>query len=253
MATTASTEALPPLLQDQPSPSPPPPGAAGITSDAEAISSNVSDTIDAPFGPSASLLATQETPVEAEEPQVAPSKIAPKKEGVKTEEVKILKKEEQTSTLEPAVEVAATVAPVNIAKEETAAKATSEVSQPPPPVVEPAAPQTQDVEQSSEPEPEPEPTSAETAESPLPNGLPQETEELSEDLPVSDTTPHDKPDPSQSQESTPVATPTLPAQEEEEETREEESQIKNKEDTPPASVSSPEESTMQGKVLILSA
>lgn len=246
MATTASTEALPPLLKDQESPSPPPPAAAGILSDAEVISSNVSDTVDAPVGPFASLAAAQETPVKAEEPQAAQSKVAPKKEEVKIEDVKKLKKEEPMPTLESAVEAAATVAPVKMAKEETAAKATSDISQPPPSVMEPATPQTQDVEQSSDPKPEP--TSAEIAEPPLPNGLPQETEELSEDLPVSDTTPHDKPDPSQSQEPTPVATPTLPAQEKEGETGEEDSQIKKKEDAPPASVSCPEESTMQGEL-----
>uniref|UniRef100_A0A3Q3AGL6 Eukaryotic translation initiation factor 4 gamma, 1a n=1 Tax=Kryptolebias marmoratus TaxID=37003 RepID=A0A3Q3AGL6_KRYMA len=254
VATTAPTEVLPPLIKDRQSPSSLPPGAAGTISDAEVVNkvdSDVSDTVDAPVGPSASLAAAQEeTPVETEEPQAAPSEMELEKEEVKTEDVKKLEKEEQapSPTLEPAVEVAATVAPVKTAEEETTAKAASEVSQPPPSVPEPAAPPAQDVDQSSAPEPEP--TSAETAEPPLSNGLPQETEELSEETPVSNTTPHDKPDPSQSQESTPVATPALPAQEEEEETQEEESQQKKDDDAPHASVSCPEESTMQAAMSV---
>ncbi|XP_037538145.1 eukaryotic translation initiation factor 4 gamma 1a isoform X2 [Nematolebias whitei] len=251
VAATVSTEVLPPLIKDQLPPSSLPPVAAGTISDAEVINkvgSNVSDTVDAPVGPSASLAAAQDTPVKTEEPQAAPSEMALKKEEVEIEDVKKLEKEEQTPTakLEPAVEVAATVAPVKMEKEETAAKATSEVSQPPPSALEPAAPQAQDVSQSSAPEPEP--TSAEIAEPSLHNGLPQETEELSEDIPVSNTTPHDKPEPAQSQECTPVAAhnvATLPTQEEEKETQEEESHHKKKEDTPHPPASCPEEPTMQ--------
>uniref|UniRef100_A0A3Q4HR33 Eukaryotic translation initiation factor 4 gamma, 1a n=1 Tax=Neolamprologus brichardi TaxID=32507 RepID=A0A3Q4HR33_NEOBR len=131
-------------------------------------------------------------------------------EEAKTEEVKKLEKEEQVATtkLEPAAEANAVLCST----------------------------------------PEPESTQVEAAEPVLPNGLPQETEELPKDNAISDTTPHKQPDASQSQESTPMAKTATAAQEvkEEAEEKEEEEECKKKsEDTPPASVSCPEESTMQ--------
>ncbi|XP_042352934.1 eukaryotic translation initiation factor 4 gamma 1a isoform X2 [Plectropomus leopardus] len=249
VAPKAAAEVPSPLIKDQQSPSPLPAAAAPPPA-AEAenkVDDKVSDTVDAPVGPSASL-AAQEAPVEVEEPQAAPAPAekAPQKEEKKTEEMKKLEKEEQvpSAKLEPAVEVAATVTPVNEAKAETSTKTETEVSPPPSSAQEPAAPQTQNAA------PEPEPTPAEAAEPLLSNGLPQDAEELSEDVAFSDTTPLDKPDASQSQESTPVAKTVMPAQEEEEEQQEEEKKEEERkeksEDASPASVSCPtEESTMQ--------
>ncbi|XP_056246690.1 eukaryotic translation initiation factor 4 gamma 1a isoform X2 [Seriola aureovittata] len=260
VAPTAATEVPSPSIKDQQTPASLPPAVASTATPAEAVTKDdtkVGDTVDAPVAPSASL-AAQEAPVKMEEPQAAPAPAekAPEKEEKKTEEVKKIEKEEQvaSSKLEPAVEVAAIVPPVKVAKEETATKTETEMSEPPPSAQEPAAPQTQTAAPSSAPEPEP--TPAETAEPPLPNGLPQHIEELSEDMAFPDTTPLDKPDASQSQESTPVAKTVTPAQEEEKEEEEEEEEVvveekkgeevkEKSEDAPPASVSSIEESTMQ--------
>uniref|UniRef100_A0A1A7WC98 Eukaryotic translation initiation factor 4 gamma, 1 n=3 Tax=Iconisemion striatum TaxID=60296 RepID=A0A1A7WC98_9TELE len=213
VATTAAPEVLPPLIKDQQFPPSPPSEAAGTNSVAEVtnkVSSDAGDAVDAPVGPSASL-AAEEVPVITEEPQPAASEEALEKEEEKIG-VKKLEMEEQTSNakLEPAVEVSATVAPLKMAKEETAVKVASEATQPLPPVLEPETPQTQDVEHHSEPEPEP--VVGETVEPPLPNGLPQEEEE---------------------------------EEEVQEEVKKEECLQKKKEDAPHASVNCPEESTMQ--------
>ncbi|MEQ2166162.1 hypothetical protein GOODEAATRI_025014, partial [Goodea atripinnis] len=248
VATTAATERLSPSIKERQSPPPlPSAAAAGTSSVAEAVNklgTNAGDTVDAPVSPPASLVA-QETPVKTEEPQAAPFEKEPEHEEVKQEGVKKLEKEGQTpgAMLEPPAEVAATA--VETVKEDTAAKPSSDVSLPLT-VPEPAAPQTKVMDQSSEPEPAP----VNLAEPPLSNGLPQETEELSEDIPVSDTTPQDKPDASQSQESTPVAKTATPAPKEEDETREEEPPpLKKKTEVAPLpSASCPDETTMQGEV-----
>uniref|UniRef100_A0AAQ5ZXS5 Eukaryotic translation initiation factor 4 gamma, 1a n=1 Tax=Amphiprion ocellaris TaxID=80972 RepID=A0AAQ5ZXS5_AMPOC len=245
VAAAAATEVPSPLIKDQQPPPSLPAGAASTTPPAEAVNkvtASVGDTVDAPVGPSASL-AVQEAPVKMEKPQAASEE-----EEIKTEEVKKLEKEEQvaSSKLEPAIEIsaaAATVTPVNLAKEEATIKTEPDVSQPPPSAKEPVAAQTQNADLNSAPEPEP--TPVETAEPLLSNGLPQEPEELSEDMAFPDTTSHNKPAASQSQESTPVAKTATPAQEEEEEEKKEEESKKKIEDAPPASVSCPEESTMQ--------
>uniref|UniRef100_A0A1A8NCN1 Eukaryotic translation initiation factor 4 gamma, 1 n=1 Tax=Nothobranchius rachovii TaxID=451742 RepID=A0A1A8NCN1_9TELE len=246
VATAAAPEVLLPLIKDQQLP-PPLPSDAGTASVAEVtneVGSDAGDTVDAPVGPPA-FVAAEEVPVKTEEPQTAASEKALEKEEEKID-VEKLEMEEQTpnAKVEPGVEVSASIAPLETAKEETAVKVASEATQPLPPVLEPATPQTQDVEQCSEPDPEPE--VGETVEPPLLNGLPQETEELSEDVPVSNTTPHDEPNTSQSQESTPVAKTPPPAQEEEvEEVKKEECLQKKKEDAPQATISRPEEPTMQ--------
>lgn len=247
----AATEALSPLLKDEQSSSSLPPTAASTTPPAEAVNEDdtkVGDTVDAPVGPSASLSA-QEEPAKMEEPQSAPAEKAPEKEEKKIEDVLKLEKEEQVASaeLEPVVEVAATANLVNVVKEETATKMATEVAQPSPSEPEPAAPQTQSTALNSPSEPEPTPT--ETAEPPLSNGLPQDTEELSEDMAFPDTTPLDKPDASHSQESTPVVKTAMPAQEEVEEVKEEENKEKS-ENVPPTAVSCPteESTTMQGIV-----
>uniref|UniRef100_A0A669C0R1 Eukaryotic translation initiation factor 4 gamma, 1a n=1 Tax=Oreochromis niloticus TaxID=8128 RepID=A0A669C0R1_ORENI len=251
-----TTEVPSTLIKDQQSPPSLPPGATLTTTPAEAVnkvSTTVSDTVDAPVATSQSSEAP-EAPVKIEEPPAAPAQAekAPEKEESKTEEVKKLEKEEQVATtkLEPAAEVAATdssnLEEERKNKEEMATKTATEVSQPPPPAREPAAPQTQNTVPRSTPEPES--TQVEAAEPVLPNGLPQETEELPKDNAISDTTPHKQPDASQSQESTPMAKTATAAQEvkeEAEEKKEEEECKKKSEDTPPASVSCPEESTMQ--------
>ncbi|KAK5613699.1 hypothetical protein CRENBAI_017375 [Crenichthys baileyi] len=249
VATTAATERLSPSIKERQSPPPLPSAAAGTSSVAEAVNkvgANAGDTVDAPVSPPA-LLVAQETPVKTEEPQAAPSEKEPEHEEVKPEGVEKLEKEGQKpgAKLEPPAEVAATA--VETVKEDTAAKPSSDVSLPLT-VPEPAAPQTKVMDQSSEPEPAP----VNLAEPPLSNGLPQETEELSEDAPVTDTTHQDKPDPSQSQESTPVAKTATPAPKEEDETREEERPALNKktEVAPLPSASCPEETTMQAATTV---
>lgn len=260
VAPVATTEVPSTLIKDQQSPPSLPPGATLTTTPAEAVNkvgTTVSDTVDAPHATSQSSEAP-EAPVKIEELPAAPAQAekGPEKEEAKTEEVKKVEKEEQVATtkLEPAAEAAA-AGSSNLEeerknKEEMATKTATEVSQPPPPAREPAGPQTQNAVLRSTPEPES--TQVEAAEPVLPNGLPQETEELPKDNAISDTTPHKQPDASQSQESTPMAKTATAAQEvkeEAEEREEEEEECKKKsEDTPPASVSCPEESTMQGTV-----
>lgn len=233
-ATAAATEAPSPPIKDEQVPPSPPPGATGtvILAEADEVSDNVGDTVDSPVGPSVSLAAL-ETPTIKEDPQSAQSEKAPEKEEVK-KDVKKLEKEEQvaSATLKPAVEAAQTVTPVNVAKEETAENVGTEVCESVPSVQQPAVPQSTDNDPHTATNLEPIPVK--TADPPLSNGLPQETEELVED--TADTTPNDKPDTSQSQESKPVAKTATPAQEEEE---------KKVEDVPPNPVSCLEESTMQ--------
>ncbi|XP_019117735.1 eukaryotic translation initiation factor 4 gamma 1a isoform X1 [Larimichthys crocea] len=261
VAPAAATEVPTPLIKDQQSSAPLPSAAASpTTTPAETVNEvdpKVSDTVDAPVAPPASS-AAQEAPVKMEEPQAAPAPAekAPEEEEKITEEVKKFEKEEQVASakLEPAVEVAATATPVIVAKEETATKTITEVSQPPPSAQEPAAPPTRS--DAPSPAPEPEATLAETTEL-LSNGLPQDAEELAEDMTFPDTTPLDKPDASQSQESTPVAKTAMPAQEEaaeEKEKEEDKKEVEKKEeekekseDAPPAPVSCPteESTTMQ--------
>lgn len=234
----APTEVQSPLIQDEHSPSSLPPpatfAAATPTDTVNKDDANDSDTVDAPVGPSASL--SQKPPVKMEEPHFAPAEKVLEHEEKKSEAVK---EEEHVATtkLEAAVEVAGTV---NMAKEEIATKMTAEVSQPSLSEPEPAAPQNQSAALNSEPETEF--TPAETTDIPLSNGLSQDPEELSEDMSFSDTTPLDKADVSDSQESTPVVKTAMPTPEEEEKEK--------SEDAPPSTVSCPkEESTaMQGIV-----
>lgn len=249
VASTAAAEVPSPQIKDQQSPCSLPPVAASTTTPAEEVN-KVSDTVDAPVSPSTSLTA-QEEPLTKEELQVAPAEKSPEKEEKKMEEVRKTEEQVTSTKLQPAAEVAATVTTVNVAKEETAAKTATEVCEPLPPAQEPASPKTQTSAPSSAPEPNP--TLAETTEPLLSNGLPQDIEELSEDMAFLDTTSLDKSNTSQSQESTPVAKMTAPAQEEVEEKKEEE--VKEKvEDAPPASVSCPpEKSTMQGNESIITA
>ncbi|KAM4556940.1 eukaryotic translation initiation factor 4 gamma 1a isoform 4-T4 [Fundulus diaphanus] len=248
VATAAAAERLSPSITERQSPAPLPPAAAATSGAAEAVSEVVADTVDAPVRPSASPVA-QETAVKTEEPPAAPSEKHAEQEEVKPEVVEAEKEEETPSaTPEPPVEAAA--APVEAVKEEeedddaAAAEPSGDVS-PPLAVPEPAAPQAPRLHPSSEPEPAP----VRSAEPPLSNGLPQEAEELPADAPVTDTTPQDKPEPPQSQESAAVAKTAPPAQKEEEEeetVREEEPPPQEKtEDAPLATASCPEETTMQ--------
>lgn len=251
VASTAAAEVPSPQIKDQQSPCSLPPVAASTTTPAEVVN-KVSDTVDSPVSPSASS-AVQEEPLTREEVQVAPAPAekSPEKEEKKMEEVKKTEKEEEviSTKLQPAAEVETTVTTVNVAEEEMATNTATEVCEPLPPAQEPASPKTQTSAPSSAPEPNP--TLAETAEPLLSNGLPQDIEELSEDTTFVDTTSLDKSNTSQSQESTPVAKMTAPAQEVVEEKKEEE--VKEKiDDAPPAPVSCPpEKSTMQGNTWII--
>ncbi|KAM6990606.1 eukaryotic translation initiation factor 4 gamma 1a isoform 2-T2 [Tautogolabrus adspersus] len=274
VAPAAATDVPSLLIKEQQSSSSLPPAAASTTAPAEAvheIDTEVGDTVDAPVVPSAPL-AAQEAPATMEEPQVAPSPAekAPETEEKQTEEVKILEKEEQevSTKLDTAAEVVATATPVTEAKEETETKAATKVSQPSPSAQEPAAPPTQSVAPSAapapqlspapEPEPKVEPTPAEQAEPLLSNGLPQDTEEPVEDMTFPDTKALDKPDTSQSQESTPVAKTATVAQEavEEEEEKEEKEEKKEEEgkdkseDALPSSAPTEESTTMQAAMSV---
>ncbi|CAJ1072258.1 eukaryotic translation initiation factor 4 gamma 1a isoform X4 [Xyrichtys novacula] len=269
-APAAPTEVPPPETKDQESSSVPPPAAASPTAPAEEVNkvdTKVSDTVDAPVVPPEPL-AAQEAPAKMEAPQAspAPAEKASETEAEKTEEVKKLEKEEQVVSVEeePAVEVEATATPVVEENKETVTKTTTEVSQPPPCEEEPVAPPIQSEapspapasepspapEPAPEPEPEPkvEPAPAEKTEPLLSNGLPQDAEELSEDLAFSDTKPLDKPNASQSQEPTPSAKTAAPAQEvvEVEEKEKKEEEVKEKsEDAPPTPVLTEQSTTMQ--------
>ncbi|KAM9844721.1 eukaryotic translation initiation factor 4 gamma 1a [Aulostomus maculatus] len=237
VAPIPASEVPTPLEKDQLSPTPLPPAATSTTTPAVAVNKVdivVGDTVDAPVGPSAPPAAQEEEP----EADPSPSGKEPEKEEKSEEMTKVAPEQAPNDEPEPETEVTATPAPVDVAEEETPTKTTSEESPPPPSAQDPAAP----LIQNAAPDPEPEPTPAEPAEPPLSNGLPQEVEELSEDMAFSDTTPLDKPDASQSQESTPVAKMAAPAQAEE---KEEEGKAKS-ENVPPSSVGGPtEESAMQ--------
>uniref|UniRef100_A0A672JAX6 Eukaryotic translation initiation factor 4 gamma, 1a n=1 Tax=Salarias fasciatus TaxID=181472 RepID=A0A672JAX6_SALFA len=224
VVSTAASEVPPPLIKEEQQ-APILPAAAAASAAASTttpppealseISTSVCDTVDAPVGPSAE----QEAPLKVEERQASPAPApvpaekVPENEETEIQEVKKLEREEPEASpeLEPVADATAAAAPVDVEKEEPATTTAAEVSQPPPAVQEPAAPQAPNTDLSSapEPEPEPEPEPVEKAEL-LSNGLPQETEELSEDMAFTDTTPHDKPDVSQSQEITPVAKTETP-------------------------------------------
>uniref|UniRef100_A0A665V903 Eukaryotic translation initiation factor 4 gamma 1-like n=1 Tax=Echeneis naucrates TaxID=173247 RepID=A0A665V903_ECHNA len=231
VAPTAATEVPPLLIKDQQSPSPLP-SAVASTTPAEVVNKDntkVCDTVDAPVSPSAPLGA-QDAPVKKEEPQATPvpAEKVPEKEEKETEDVKKIEEEQVTSSkLEMPAEVVATETPVNVAQEDMATKTETE-TEPAVSAQEPAAPQTQNGVPSSVLEPEP--TLVETVASPLSNGLPQHIEEMSEEVAFSDTTPLDKPEASQSQESTTVAKTETPAREEEEEEEEEEGKEEEEEE-----------------------
>ncbi|XP_067385039.1 eukaryotic translation initiation factor 4 gamma 1-like isoform X2 [Channa argus] len=254
VAPTAATEVPSPPTKDQQSPSPLPPATVSTTGPAEVVnevSTKLGDTVDAPVGPSASLGA-QEALVKKEESQVAlpPAEKSPEKEE-KDEVTETEKDDQMTSTkLQSTAEVAAKGTCFATAKEETPkiSSTAAEASQPLHPTQESTAPQTQTATQSCAPETEP--SSQETAEPALPNGLPQDIEELSENMAFSDTASPDKPSTSQSQESTLAGIVTMPAQEEGVETKEDEGKEKI-EDAPPNPVSCPpEKSTMQAAMSV---
>lgn len=248
MEAVAAPEVQPPVTKDVQSPPSTPAAATAAASAAppdETVSkadSKVGDTVDAPIGPSSSL---QDTAVKTEEARSAPADSVPEKEEEKKEKPVELEKEEQVASakLEPTAEVAATLEPINAVTDETATMVATEVCQPPPSEPEPAEPQTQGPAQVAQSEPEPVP--AETAESPLYNGLPQDTdEELTEGTTLSDTTPPNKPDTALSQESTTVAKTAIPAQELQ---NEEKHQEESNNDSP----STEDSTTMQGRPLFL--
>lgn len=246
-----AAEVPPPLIKDEQStPSLLPPTAAA-TPPPEAVSqveAKVSDTVDAPVVPSESL-AKKEAPVKMEELDSSSDEKATEKDERRLEEVKKVEEDVVPPKLGVAVEDAAAVNPVSVAKEETTAEppaAQPPAAQPaelPPSEQEPAAPQNQ----SATLNPEPEPTLVETPELPLANGLPGDTEELPE-LSFSDTTPLEKPDNAHSQEPAPVA-PTAT----QEEAVKEEDGLKTSRDDPPSAVCSPTEepTTMQRKMDLL--
>ncbi|XP_077579998.1 eukaryotic translation initiation factor 4 gamma 1a isoform X6 [Stigmatopora nigra] len=214
------------MVDDQPDPALIPPAATASSSstEVEVVDSQVSDTVDAPVGPSPPM-------AQEEKAQASPDPCKKMPEKQQVEEVQVMTEKEgptEIALAEPVAEVAQAVNPVPTKPEEM------------PPKVIPDLPQLSVAPQ----EPE----------SPLPNGLPQDVEELAEE----DTTPCDQPDISQSQESTPVAKTTVPVVEElevkeaevvaVEEKKEEVVKVAKSEDVSPApiAVSCPvEESAMQ--------
>lgn len=238
------------LIKEEPSPPPIPLAEASATPTPEAITqveAKVSDTVDAPIVPPASL-AKKETPVEIEELDSNPNDKATEKEAKKMEEVKKLEEDVTSAKLEVAVEDTVIVNPVNMPEEveKTAEQLANETSELPPSEQEPAAPQKQSAPLNSEHETES--PSVETPELPLSNGLPRETDDLS-DLSCSDTTPLEKPDTTNSQEPPPVADKAS----QEETVKEQENPKPSKDDTPSTVGSPAEESTaMQCKMDLFS-
>lgn len=243
----AAPEVQCPMTKDvQASPSPPAAAATTVLPD-ETVSKNdtkVGDTVDAPVG---SLSSVQDIAVKTEEPKSAPVEIVSEKEEEKKEKAEELEKKEQVSCaeLDPTAEVAATVEPINPVTEDTAPKAATEVCQAPHSEPEPAEPPTQASAPVTESESEPEPPPSKTAEHPLYNGLPQDTdEELTEGTTLSDTTPPNKPDAALSQESTTVVKTVIPAQKSQNEE-------KSEEESDSTSASKEDSTTMQGRSLLI--
>lgn len=242
-STTADTVDQSLLIEDQHSPTPPPSAIAPTTAPAELVNKDAfvkpSDTVDAPVGslPSSSPPPSLSLVVE---PLASAEKVLEEKRT--TEEVTRIEKEQPVAPSNPelALEAAVVVAPVQEEKDEVVTKSVTETPQPPSSAQEPAAPQTGKAE--------PEPTLDKTEEPPLPNGLPQDVEELSEDVAISDTTTADKPDTTQSQESTSVDETAAPSEEEEMVEKKEDRKEKS-EDALVTSVNCPaEESSMQGRL-----
>lgn len=149
------------------------------------VHTKVGDTVDFPICPSAPLAALG-APVKLQESESALAERAPKMKLKKMPQVQKLEKRKQVASakMEPAGDVAATATPTNVTSKETATKPAAEVSQPPSAQPEPAEPDTQT----------PAKVSAPSAEPPLCNGLPADTEELCNDGAFTDIRPPDKPD-----------------------------------------------------------
>ncbi|XP_029687531.1 eukaryotic translation initiation factor 4 gamma 1-like isoform X2 [Takifugu rubripes] len=119
-----AAEVPPPLMKDeQATPSLPPPTAAATPPpEAESqVEAKVSDTVDAPVVPSESL-AKKEAPVKMEELDSSSDEKTPEKDESRLEEVKKVEEDVVPSKVGVAVEDAALVNPVNVAKEETTAE-----------------------------------------------------------------------------------------------------------------------------------
>lgn len=161
------------------------------------------DTVDFPVCPLAPLAALG-APVKLQEPESALAERAPKMKLKKMPQVRKLEKGKQVTSakMEPAVDDAATATPTNVDSKEAATKPAAEISQPPSAQPQPAVPDTQT----------PAKISAPSAEPPLCNGLPADTEELCNDGAFTDTRPPDKPD--ATSESSTVVKATVQAQEE---------------------------------------
>ncbi|XP_028329906.1 eukaryotic translation initiation factor 4 gamma 1-like isoform X2 [Gouania willdenowi] len=225
----ASIEEPAPLLEDPQMPSPPP-GEVSSSAPVEAlsevpVSASVCDTVVALVRPFESL-STQETAMQDEE-VVAASVEKVKKDDLITEELK------NETCVEPVAEVDLTVAPVNVGEEEIETK--TEASTPPSSLLEPDAPQLQESDPISP---------VKHAEPALSNGFPQESEDFSEDMKLTDTKSHNKPDNSQTQEPSTMAK-TAPLADQEEQQPRKEKESKKSEEVPPTAVGCPEEPTMQ--------
>ncbi|XP_030630375.1 eukaryotic translation initiation factor 4 gamma 1a [Chanos chanos] len=209
----------------------PPPVPTSAPEDTPQAKQEVSDSVDAPVPPEvpAQPEATQEVPAVAE--QITAQ--AEKEEEEKEEEPKAAKEEEEEaaaskaeSVQEPAPAPSTDPAPTTC-KEETPVAVSNGSEKPVAEVTaSPAAPVSG-----------PEVAVTQQEEVSLPNGLPQDPEELSEEKPESNANPIDEPEVSQQQESA-----SKPAEEEVEEEEEEE----KAEDAPSTAAGGPTgETTMQ--------
>lgn len=224
------------------------PAAAATAPPDETVSkadTEVGDTVDAPIGPSSPL---QNTAVKTEELKPAAAESVTEKEEEEEEEKTPVELEEEeqvaSAKLEPTAEAAATLEPFKRVTDETATKVVPAVCQPPPSEAEATKAQTQCPASLAESESQPEPTPAETAQRPLYNGLPQDTdEELTEGTALSDTTPPSKSDAVLSQEFTTVANTAAIAG------QELQNEEKNQEESDGAAPSTEDSTTMQGRPL----
>ncbi|KAK7945630.1 hypothetical protein WMY93_001358 [Mugilogobius chulae] len=191
----SSSPDVPLSIKDkQPSSSPVPEVDIDTSEEGPQVYSEVSDAVDAPVGPSASL-ATHDMPIKNEEPEITSI------EMTKEQKVEVKSGDPEVEAyLEASVEEAA---PVKSASEENAITQFTAVNKVPSvSTQELATTQTQNGESSSDRVLKP--TVSEKTEPHLPNGFPQDPEEMSEEIPILDTKPLDKSETCQSQEASSV-------------------------------------------------
>eukprot|EP00066_Takifugu_rubripes_P028540 XP_011617806.1 PREDICTED: eukaryotic translation initiation factor 4 gamma 1-like [Takifugu rubripes] len=182
-----AAEVPPPLMKDeQATPSLPPPTAAATPPpEAESqVEAKVSDTVDAPVVPSESL-AKKEAPVKMEELDSSSDEKTPEKDESRLEEVKKVEEDVVPSKVGVAVEDAALVNPVNVAKEETTAEQ-PEAQQPEAQQPEAQQPEAQqpEAQQPEAQQPEAQQPEAQQPEAQQPEAQQPEAQQLAAQVPV---------------------------------------------------------------------